>query len=84
MQGQQRPLAVQHAQVISNAVAVPLAVGANSQILLKGMYDNKPATLALKSGTISTFVGGQPHENRQQFVVLNYIIAWSGVFPSQG
>ncbi len=62
----------------------PLAVGANAQTLLNGMYDNKPATLALKSGTIAPFVGGQPHENRQQFVVLNYIIAWSGVFPSQG
>jgi len=63
---------------------VQLAVGANSQTLLNGMYDNKTAAIALKPGTISTFTGGQPHENRQQFVVLNYIIAWSGVFPSQG
>jgi microcystin-dependent protein len=27
--------------------------------------------------------GNQPHENRQPFVVVNYIIATTGVFPSQ-
>ena len=25
--------------------------------------------------------GGQPHENRQPFLVLNYIIATRGVYP---
>ncbi|WP_241771152.1 phage tail protein [Acidisphaera rubrifaciens] len=28
--------------------------------------------------------GGQPHDNMQPFVVLNYIIALVGVYPSQG
>jgi microcystin-dependent protein len=27
--------------------------------------------------------GGQPHENRQPYVALNYIIALQGIFPSQ-
>jgi microcystin-dependent protein len=63
--------------------SVALAVGANAQTLLKGLYTAKEGTIALKSGTISRFVGGQPHENRQQFLVLNYIIAYAGLFPSQ-
>ena len=27
--------------------------------------------------------GGQPHENRQPYLALNYIIALQGIFPSQ-
>jgi microcystin-dependent protein len=27
--------------------------------------------------------GGQPHENRQPFLALNYIIALEGIFPSR-
>jgi microcystin-dependent protein len=29
----------------------------------------------------SPFGGSQPHENRQPFLVLNYIIALQGIFP---
>ncbi len=35
------------------------------------------ATMAAPSGS------GQPHENRQPFLVLNYVIALQGIFPSQ-
>lgn len=62
----------------------PLAVGANAQALLTGgLYAKVAGTIALLKGSIQPVVGGQPHENRQQFVVLNYIIAWAGVYPSQ-
>jgi microcystin-dependent protein len=67
-----------------STTATPLAVGANAQDLLKGFYHNSNPTIPLMPGTISTFLGGQPHENRQQFLALSYIIAWAGVFPSQG
>jgi microcystin-dependent protein len=41
------------------------------------------ATLA--SSTVSTAAGsGQPHENRQPSLTINYIIALFGIFPSQG
>lgn len=36
-----------------------------------------PATIAPNSG------GGQPHENRQPYLALNYIISLFGIFPSQ-
>jgi microcystin-dependent protein len=66
----------------------PLAVGANAQTMLKdGLYvslaSGVKASTALKKGSVKAFVGGQPHENRQPFQVLNYIIAWSGIFPTQ-
>jgi microcystin-dependent protein len=51
---------------------------------LKGFYAKPPAgpTIPLRPQSI-TFnnTGGQPHENRQQFLTLNYIIAYNGIFP---
>lgn len=35
------------------------------------------------SGNSEISGGNQPHENRQQFAVMNYIIAIYGIFPSQ-
>ena len=65
------------------AASGTLAVGTDANAKLNGFYTNKAGTVALRSGTIAPFVGGQPHENRQQYLVLNYIIAWAGVFPSR-
>ena len=65
------------------ATSGTLAVGTDVNAKLKGFYSNKAGTVALRTGTIAPFVGGQPHENRQQYLVLNYIIAWAGVFPSR-
>jgi microcystin-dependent protein len=36
-----------------------------------------------RTGNIQTAGGSQPHENMQPFLVLNYIIAMLGVFPTQ-
>jgi microcystin-dependent protein len=36
----------------------------------------------LQPSTITNTGGSQPHENRQPFLVLNFIIALQGVFPS--
>jgi len=33
--------------------------------------------------TIANSGGGQPHENRQPFLVMNWCIALQGIFPSQ-
>ena len=40
-------------------------------------------TNTLNGTTISNTGGNQPHENRQPFLVLNFIIALQGIFPSQ-
>ena len=40
-------------------------------------------SVALDPSTISTIGGGQPHENRQPFLGLHFIIAIAGIFPSR-
>ena len=48
------------------------------------LYSNAPAgTLPMSSLAIGSAGGGQAHENRSPFLVLNYIIALQGIFPSQ-
>ena len=47
-------------------------------------YRNSLTNLTtLNPGTISNVGGSQAHENRQPFLVLNLIIALTGVFPSR-
>lgn len=41
------------------------------------------ANTTLQPSTITNVGGSQPHENRQPFLVLNFIVALIGVFPSQ-
>ncbi|MGA2850154.1 MAG: tail fiber protein [Terracidiphilus sp.] len=37
----------------------------------------------MSAATVSTVGGGQPHENRQPFLVMNWCIALTGIFPSR-
>jgi microcystin-dependent protein len=54
------------------------------------IYSNQAAGTTLGSPTVSGSVAigatgnNQPHENRQPFLALNYIIALQGIFPSRG
>jgi len=45
--------------------------------------DNLSNLTTLRPSTITNVGGSQPHENRQPFLVLNFIIALQGAFPSQ-
>ena len=69
----------------SNATATTSAPGGNllgvNNIALYGPGGSNLTTLF--PGTVSNVGGSQPHENRQPFLVLNFIIALIGVFPSQ-
>jgi microcystin-dependent protein len=38
---------------------------------------------SMSAATVSTVGGSQPHENRQPFLVMNWCIALSGIFPSR-
>ena len=42
-----------------------------------------PPTTTLHPATVTNQGGSQPHENRQPFLVLNWIIALQGIFPSR-
>jgi len=48
-----------------------------------GIYGNPANLVALPPSTITNAGGSQPHENRQPSLVLNFIIALQGIFPSQ-
>ena len=62
-------------------VAVP-----NGNLLgtVNNLY-NAPATnlVSLNAATISNAGGSQPHENRMPTLVLNFIVALQGIFPSR-
>jgi microcystin-dependent protein len=61
----------------------------NSQLPATGtlnQYSNGPANVAMGGslGGNTTPVGGsQPHENRQPYLAINYVIALQGLFPSR-
>ena len=47
------------------------------------MYGGSGAATPLAPGSIGLFGSGLPHENRQPYLALNYIVALSGIFPSR-
>jgi microcystin-dependent protein len=47
------------------------------------LYHPAPPDTTLAPDTITNLGGSQPHENKQPFLTLNFIIALQGIFPSQ-
>lgn len=45
-------------------------------------YDNSTPSTPMAGGMISPVGGSQPHENRQPYICINYIISLFGIFPS--
>jgi microcystin-dependent protein len=61
-----------------------VAMGTNVNTAIPGFYvAAKDGTVALKGDTIAPVGSGIPHENRQPFVALNYIICYAGIYPTQ-
>ncbi len=46
-------------------------------------YAAGPASVAMSGSAVSSVGGGQPHENRPPFLVMNFCIAMQGIFPSR-
>ncbi len=46
-------------------------------------YSNSAPNTTMQANLVSTIGGSQPHNNMQPFLVLNFIIALQGIFPSQ-
>jgi microcystin-dependent protein len=53
-----------------------------SQVFTYAPFDQANQT-GLNASSIGANPGGQPHENRQPFLVIRYCIAVEGIFPSQ-
>ena len=61
-----------------------MAMGTNVLAVPPFYVSGKTASVALNGNAITLTGGSQPHENRQQFLTLNYIIAFEGIYPTQG
>ena len=59
------------------------AVLANQSNQVVTMYGAAPGNVTLAPAAIGAAGGSQPHENRQPFNTVNYIISAFGIFPSQ-
>lgn len=46
-------------------------------------YATDTTTVTINAATVQSNGGNQPHPNMQPFLVLNYCIATSGIFPSR-
>jgi microcystin-dependent protein len=49
----------------------------------KRMYAPPPANVALAPSSVSPTGGSQPHDNMQPYLVINFVIALQGIFPSR-
>jgi microcystin-dependent protein len=65
-----------------NAGNSPLATG-NYLGSADNLYGPVAATTTLQPATVTNAGGGQPHDNMQPYLALNFCIALVGIFPSQ-
>jgi len=61
--------------------AVGLTTNTNAKVK---MYGDGPFTVLFDMGAMWFGGQGQPHENRQPLQVINYLICYEGITPSQG
>ena len=70
----------------SDAATVPSPGGAAlaaAGASVGSVYAPGPANTPLVQGSVATAGSSLPHENRQPYLTLNFIIALQGIFPSQ-
>jgi microcystin-dependent protein len=47
------------------------------------MYGGQTNLVPMSPSEVTNAGGGQPHENEQPYLVINYVIALQGIFPSR-
>jgi len=75
-----------HNHVAQGNSAAGNALAPNSNFLADistKAYGGVANLTTLSPSTVTNAGGSQPHENRQPFLVLNFIIALQGIFPSR-
>jgi len=76
---------VAHTHLISASNAEPdqgLPTG-NMWASNSGAYSSSPSDSTMNPASISSVGGNQPHTNLQPYLVMTFIIALQGIFPSQ-
>jgi microcystin-dependent protein len=61
---------------------VPLPTGNTWPAVTNG-YAGAPDATVMNPAALGSAGAGQPHENRQPYLVLNFVIALVGIFPSR-
>jgi microcystin-dependent protein len=55
-----------------------------SKVSIYAPFDYTPANMTtLAPGSVAAAGGGEPHDNMQPFLVVNFVISLFGVYPSQ-
>ncbi|UAJ79180.1 phage tail protein [Leifsonia sp. ZF2019] len=72
-----------HTPVAASAPTSPSASGAYLAGWADAPYTSAAPTVALAPQQLGPAGGSQPHENRQPYVAVSFIISLYGVFPSQ-
>lgn len=84
LNGQQLPI---HSHTLMGTSASATATAPGGQLLASvssgEVYINDTPGAALNAASLSGSGGSQPHENRMPFQAINYIIATTGIYPSQ-
>jgi microcystin-dependent protein len=75
----------EHTHTFSASSAVPNqgTPAGNMWANNSGAYSSAPPDSSMNPASISSAGGNQPHTNVQPYLVLNFIIALQGIFPSQ-
>jgi microcystin-dependent protein len=79
---QELPSHTHAAQGVSSVASSPGATGNTWAASIQNPYGMTPNT-SLGPAALSTIGGGQPHPNMPPYLVLNFVIALQGIFPSR-
>ncbi|HEY2705905.1 MAG TPA: tail fiber protein [Candidatus Dormibacteraeota bacterium] len=67
----------------SNSADRPLPGGNLPAVGTQAAYASGAPNVAMAPGAVGTTGGGQAHQNMPPFLVLNFVIALQGIFPSR-
>jgi microcystin-dependent protein len=67
----------------ANVAQISHTYGTGQHEVVEHLLQNVAPNTTLDTASMSGTMGGQPHENRQPYQVLNYGICVSGIFPSR-
>ncbi|MGX5697341.1 phage tail protein [Agromyces soli] len=83
LQAAELPRHTHGARAAASSASALSPQGAHWATTEQASYSTAAAASSMSPGALSSVGGGQPHENRPPYLVVNYIIALSGVFPSR-
>ena len=74
-----------HTHTVKATTAAASSPVANANIFANSpMYlANPPDSPLLNAAVVGASTGGQPHTNQQPYLVINWVIALQGIFPSR-